>query len=320
MHKHVTTSAAMPAERVWRWTEAICDTYFPLDLSFYDPGNFQGSLDLWDLAGASLSRLDTDGIQYRRRGRHLRQESDDQFLITVPTRGDICFAQEGREVVCGPGAFVIERSHLPYRFQHPRPATLWILKVRGAMLRANLADPDRLASLRFDATAGAARLFTETLRLLPGCVADMNAPERGTVVRQLLELLALALDTDKDIGDSSETPVRQAHLHRIRRYVRRNLASGDLSPPGVAEACGISVRYLHQLVQASGTTLGAWIRDERLSRADAVLRDPRSSRSIAAIAYELGFADQAQLSRHYKARFGRSPRDTRAEARRSAVR
>lgn len=315
MHRQHSTSHAMPAERTRHWNQAISEAYFPLDLTFQDARHFQGELDLWDLGPAALSRLATDGIQYRRRPHHLRRERDDQFLITVPERGDISFAQEGRAVRCAPGAFVIERSHLPYRFNHAEPATLWILKLPGAVLRAGLADPDSLASLRFESAGGAGRLFVETLRLLPGCLAGMTAAERTAVARQLVELLLLCLDADRDLGESAESSVRRAHLLRIRRYIRRNLAASALSPQDIAAACGISLRYLHQLFRAGGTTPGAWIREQRLAQADALLRDPQSRRSVAEVAYACGFGDQAQLARLYKARFGRTPSDTRRETR-----
>ncbi|SMF17241.1 AraC-type DNA-binding protein [Tistlia consotensis] len=316
MHRHLTTGEATPPNRARHWNRAIAEAYFPLELTFRDAGRFEGSLDLWDLGGARLSRLATDGIRYRRHSRHLLRDEDDAFLITVPTEGEVRFAQDGREVVSRAGSFVIERSYLPYRFDHAEPAVLWILRVGGAALRARLPDPEGLASLSVDATDGAGRLFSEMLRLLPGCVAGLDGPARAAVERQLLDLLGLALDGDRPLGESRESPVRQAHLLRVRRYLRRNLGSGDLTPASVAAACGLSVRYLHQLFHDSGTPFGAWIREERLRRADAALGDPRSDSSIAAVAYDWGFGDQAQFSRHYRARFGRTPSERRAEARR----
>jgi AraC-like DNA-binding protein len=153
------------------------------------------------------------------------------------------------------------------------------------------------------------------LRLVSATVEAIHPSGREALGRQLIDLLALTFDNDARVLESRQASVKQAHLHRIEHHLRRNLASGPLSPRAVAGACGLSVRYLHQLFQEKGLSMGQWVREQRLLRCDEVLRDPRSRRTIAEIAHFWGFGDQAQFSRHYKARFGRSPRDTRRQSR-----
>jgi AraC-like DNA-binding protein len=46
-----------------------------------------------------------------------------------------------------------------------------------------------------------------------------------------------------------------------------------------------------------------------------MLRDPNCRKSISEIAYQWGFGDQAQFSRNYRGRFGRSPSEARAASR-----
>jgi AraC-like DNA-binding protein len=48
---------------------------------------------------------------------------------------------------------------------------------------------------------------------------------------------------------------------------------------------------------------------------DTMLRDPDCRKSIAEIAYQWGYGDQAQFSRNYRSRFGRTPSDARAACR-----
>ncbi len=81
-----------------------------------------------------------------------------------------------------------------------------------------------------------------------------------------------------------------------------------ISAQAIADACGISVRYLHQLMKRQGTSVCHWIRVQRLLRCDEMLRDPACRKLVSEIAYALGFSDHAQLSRHYKAHFGYSQR------------
>src|SRR5664279_3582838 len=147
------------------WQDVISRTYFPLEISFAAGGDFNGSLGAWSLGPVSVSRNVSDGLLYRRHERHLLNEREECYLITVPETAEIRFTQDGKEVRCRPGAFLIERSHLPYEFSHREPSALWVLKIPSAILRARISRPERLATLQFDASRGVGALFVDTLRL-----------------------------------------------------------------------------------------------------------------------------------------------------------
>lgn len=311
MRVSYSTAAAVPAVRKQLWDEAVSRTYFPLELTFHAAPRFSGELDVWALGKLSISRNVSDGLLYRRHERHLLHEREENYLITVPEQSEIRFKQDGKEVQCRPGAFLIERSHLPYDFSYAEANALWVLKVPSATLRARIRQPERLATLCFDSTRGVGALFVDMIRLVAARVDEMDETACELTGRQIVDLLACAVESDDRLLTSGSSSVRSAHLYRVDRFIRANLASGSLSPQTIAQGCGISVRYLHQLFEAEGATVGTWIRRQRLLRADEALRDPASRKSISEIAYEWGFSDQAQFSRHYRAAFGCTPSDTR---------
>lgn len=300
------------------WDQAISRTYFPLDLTFRPGPAFSGDLDVWTLGAVSISRNVSDALVYRRHRRHLVHERDESYLITVPERSDISFSQDGKDVRCSPGAFLVERSHLPYEFSYGEPNALWVLKVPSAMLRARIGQPERLASLSFDCTRGVGALFVDMIRLTAPRLDAMDGTARDIVGRHLVDLLGLAIEADDRVLGSRASSVQSGHLHRAERFVRSNMAQRPLSPQLIAEHCGISVRYLHQLFETQGATVSGWVRGQRLQMCDEALRDPACRKSISEIAYQWGFLDQAQFSRHYKARFGCTPSDARGAARHSA--
>lgn len=314
MRVRYSTAQAAPAARKRFWSEAVARTYFPLDITFRSAPDFSGSLDVWPLGGISLSRNASDGMLYRRHERHLLQEREESYLITIPERTEIRFAQDGKEVLCSPGAFLVERSHLPYEFSYAAANALWVLKVPRAVLKARIGDPERLATLRFDSSRGVGALFVETIRLTAGRLDEMDAAGRELVGRHLVDLMALAVEADDRVLAGSATSVRGAHLRRVEHFIRANLADHHLGPQMIAEGCGVSVRYLHQLFETQDKTVCGWIRQQRLSMCDEALRDPTDRRSITEIAYQWGFGDQAQFSRNYRAHFGRTPSHTRAAA------
>ncbi|WAC27739.1 helix-turn-helix domain-containing protein [Ancylobacter sp. SL191] len=315
MRASYSTNQAAPMQRRQFWQTAVSSTYFPLDLRFASGDTFTGSLGAWSLGPISVSRNVSDGLLYRRHERHLVAEREESYLITVPELAEIRFEQDGRQVQCRPGAFLIERSHLPYEFSHSDPAALWVMKVPSAVLRARIARPERLATLQFDASRAVGAMFVDMLRLTGARIDEMDEPARALLGKQLVDLLAMAIEADERVLAGNSSTVRNAHLHRCEHFIRTRLGDMRLSPQLVAEGCGISVRYLHQIFEAEGITVGAYIRNQRLLASDAMLRDPHCRKSISEIAYEWGFGDQAQFSRNYRARFGCTPSEARAVSR-----
>ncbi|WP_112313332.1 AraC family transcriptional regulator [Pseudogemmobacter bohemicus] len=311
MKTTITTEGVDLAGRSRHWHDTIARTYFPLDLTFRRPEAFDGVITSWQLGQVSLSRLTSDSLLYRRLPRHFREPGPEEFLITIPARSEVRFRQGGKEIRANPGAFFIERSHEPYDFSHDDPADLWVMKISGDMLGGRIRAPDRFCSLEFDATNGASGFFTDMVHLIPARYDSMSEETRSTVGRQLADLLALAIQADDRVMQSGVSSVRAGHLMRIEGFVRRHLDDPDLGPDTVAAGCGISVRYLHEVLRDTNTTLGAWIRDMRLMAAQEDLANPGDRRSIGEIAWARGFPDQAQFSRAFRARFGMAPKEAR---------
>lgn len=314
MVKQISTAGCAPRDRSRHWHETIAATYFPLDLRFAEADRFAGELSLWDLGDVSLSRHASEPLEYRRMENHLRGERDEHFLITLPVRSEVFFSQCGKDVRCRPGGLILERSHEPYVFSHSEAADLWVVKVSAAALAGRVRQPDRFCSLQFDATHGGGGLFADMLELIPRRVENQSEELKTTVGRQLVELLVLALKEDERTLTSGATAVRAAHLSRIEACVRGRIGDSALDPEAIARACGISVRYLHELFRDADRTLGEWIRDQRLEACREALGDPAGNQTVAEIAYRWGFGGQAQFSRAFKAQFGVPPRDYREQA------
>ncbi len=312
MKTTITTKGVDVAGRSRHWHEAIGQAYFPLDLSFRRPEAFDGELTMWQLGNVSLSRLTSDALMYRRLPKHFQTTGPEEFLVTLPAKSEVRFSQGGKEVRANPGAFFIERSYEPYEFSHAEAADLWVMKLSSEMLGGRVRAPDRFCSLEFDATNGANGLFVDMVHLIPQRYAAMTEETRAIVGRQLVDLLALALQSDERVLQSGASTVRAGHLARIEAFVRRNIDDPDLGPDEVASGCRISVRYLHELLRDTNQTLGQWIRDQRLAAAQEDLANAADTRNIGEIAYARGFADQAQFSRAFRARYGVTPKEVRA--------
>ena len=206
MKTTITTSTMDPSYRSRCWHEAIAATYFPLDLQFAEPDRFRGDLSIWQFGDFSLSHNISASLMYRRSRHHLGAEREEQFLVTVPTRAEVVFAQGGKEIRCRPGGFFLERSHEPYEFSHTELAEMWVIKIDAKALGGRIRAPDRFCSVQFDARNGAGGLFTDMLRLIPARFDAMSAEARSMVGRHLIDLLVLSIKSDERTLTSGPRP------------------------------------------------------------------------------------------------------------------
>jgi AraC-like DNA-binding protein len=310
-----STDQIVPGQRSAHWNRVIAETYFPLQLTFRDPSEFSGTLERRQMGSVSLSRLATGPLQYERRPTHISHTHEEEYLVTVPRLSPVEFRQLGREVRCDPGGFILERGDEPYRFAYGASNELSVLKISKKSLAEKVRDPDRFCARTIDARSGLPALFTSMMQQLHSL--PLSAGRAAEVLgRQMVEVLALALDESAGDDHQVRTAVRAGHLRRAEQVIRKHLSNAALSPEMVAEACGISKRYLHELFGDTNQTVSQFIRDERLVAArDLISMAP--SLSMAEVSYRFGFCDQAQFSRLFKSKFGQTPSDWRRDTART---
>ncbi len=133
---------------------------------------------------------------------------------------------------------------------------------------------------------------------------DWRCRWAGLVVLSLADALA-----PQTPGDEA----RPARLRAAMRFAERHLGEA-IGPGDLAVAAGLSRGRLHALFRTvMGTTPMAWLREQRLHAAVALLRG--SVLSIAEVAQRAGFSDQSALTRHFHAHFGVTPARYRRERR-----
>lgn len=310
-----STDQIAPHQRAGAWTRAIGQTFFPLHLRYQAPKAFRGTLRRWDLGDVQASCLASDAVHYERRADHLRDGGEEDMLLTIPTAAPVRFLQMGREVECHPGGFLLERGNEPYEFSYARSNDLVVAKIPYRTLDRRLPDPGRHCAISFDLGEGVGALLHEVVRASEARARHMSERARAVVGQQVVDLLALAVEQDPRANLSADTSVRRAHLARIGREIARAFAEPWLSPDEVAGACGISVRYLHDLCRRDGASFRDRLRQTRHEAARQALSALADTRSITEIAYACGFSDASSFARSYRVQFGESPRETRMRAR-----
>lgn len=305
------TATVAPPARSDFWRRAVACSCYPMDIQFSNREAFSAKLSMLNLGDFSLSRGTTSALRYTRSGTHIKNDPNECYLVTIPSVSSVRFSQRDVSVTCAPGELILERSHEPYEFSHDDPVDLRVLRLPAWILRGHLRSPERFCAVRFNAAEGVGRLLVDFLDLIPARFEQLQPSARIALGQQVTELLVLALTSDDRALTTGASSVRNAHLARIEAYVRRHIGSCDLDPVQIAVACGISVRYLHQLFRDTGQPLCEWMRQQRLTMSCEALHDPAEKGTIAEIALRCGFREHAQFSRLFKQRFGLTPTEHR---------
>lgn len=313
------SAQTIPAEqRLAYWTRVTEALIFPVEIELREPQRFTGTARCWQLGSVALINLRSDAVRYVRRRPHLRGETGEHILISFSGHSEIGFHQGGHDLVCRGNQFFIEKTDSTSEFVQFHANDVWTLKLPVASLHRHLRSIEPFYMSLFNADAGVGGLFLDLIQRIPLRYPTTSSLAAEGLGQSLIEFAALAIQSDARVLSSSNSSVQRAHLARAERFIRRNLRDRRLSPQTVAEACNISVRYLHAIFHETGTPVGEWIRSLRLESARAQVCEAHRAETLGEIAYRWGFTDQAQFSRHFKARFGRSAKELRAEAR-SAV-
>lgn len=312
MYREVSVDTMPVSQRIRTWQDVVSEAIFPVEASYRQPDSFNAVLRNWDLGTATLTWMKSEEIRYIRGTRHIKSDNEDNIIVSFSSASEIFFAQDGIELTCPKKQFFIEKGRTPSDFVQSRSNEVWCLKIPLASTKRHIRSLDPYFGRLYDADCGVGGLLFDMIRHVPLRFGSSEQTSAEGIGNTLIDLVVLALQADKNAANSSQTSVQRAHLGRVERFVKQNIGNPSLSLEMVAGACNISVRYLHALFQGSGVSVAQWIRDMRLEACRGQLIEGHRKESISEIAYRWGFSDQAQFSRHFKAKYGTTPREMRA--------
>jgi AraC-like DNA-binding protein len=269
----------------------------------------------------ALLRISSDPVSLRRSSACIAGDPRTHYIVSLHRSGEGVLSQNDADVPIIPDTFVLIDKALPYEARFYDRSVRLLACIPRSYLEQRLYDAGRFTRMSIRADRGIGRIAATYLETLFGEAAHLDTAAQVRAAEVCVDLLVAAITS----GGSDGSPIPHgapqgklkayALLSRIRAHVRHHLSDPDLSPASIAAAHGISKRYLHALFTASGASVGAWTRQERLDRAHADLANPRLDHlSVTDIALRHGFNDIPHFSRSFKARYSQSPKRIRAAA------
>ncbi len=140
----------------------------------------------------------------------------------------------------------------------------------------------------------------------------LEEPDVAEVVTQTLDFLRVLLDPAR-AEEITETPALAAsHLALAEQTIRTHLASPELSPEMIANEIGVSRATLYRMFAPYGGIMRS-VQERRLLAVRAALSDPLETRRLSRLAADFGFRGKVHFSRSFRAQFGITASEFRAE-------
>jgi AraC-like DNA-binding protein len=307
-----------PGQRFDYWKHVLSDTFVPLEVSTPSgDGDFLGRLRGTELGSLRLIEVHAEPHTARRTARLVKVAPAGCYKIGVQLRGSSVLIQDGREATLTPGDFTFYDTDRPYTLAFSNPHRMLVLVFPRDMLGLPQHRLAGLTAMRLPGEAGGmAALIGPLLVKTADLLDEVYSPGPGIGMRlagNVVDLLGTVLAERLEVAPGDPDAIHRALMLQITAFIEEHLGEADLAPAQIAAVHHVSLRQLHKLFHAQGTTVASWIRQRRLERCCHDLSDPRwVSRPVAAVGARWGYPDPAHFSRLFKATYGVGPRDYRA--------
>lgn len=296
-----------------------------VDATPYRAGEFACEIAERSVGFLQLMQIQSDPVLLRRSLACISGDPRAHYVVSLIRSGTGVIRHDGGEVLLQPHTFALIDKALPYETSIFERSGRLLVSIPRHELERRLPDPERYLRTGIRADRGFGRVVADYIESLFAEAQYLDPTSRASAAEICLDLIAAVLASGTaSFAAHAEATARlsrhgkaQALLSRIKAYIRCHLCDPDLLPAHIATAHGISKRYLHALFAGIGTSVGTWIRDERLARTHADLGNPRlGPLSVTEIALRHGFNDIPHFTRQFKARYGVPPSAIRAPLKR----
>ena len=297
------------------WRQVVNDRLFPLDGRPLDGPDFDGRIVSGEVGALRIADVTAPAADCRRTAKLIRRSDRELYHVDVLVTGSVLVEHEGRQARLAPGDLIVVDPSRPCRWISGGARHVTVTFPR-TLLPLRLDEVAKLTGVRVPGDRGAGALISLLARQLPRYLDDYQSAEGARLGTTVVDLLTVALvarlDRARQVAPASRQRVLLARVHA---YIERRLGDPALTPTMIAAAHHISLRYLHKLFEAQGTTVAGWIRRRRLDRCRVDLLDPdHLGRPVSAIGARWGFPDASRFNRVFRAAHGMPPGEYRRRA------
>lgn len=316
----VSTAEVPPRERFGFWREVNAKLWAPYDVRCDRrlESGFQAEVAISDFGPVQATLMTTMPHSIHRTPKLIRQADPEMFKVCCVVRGGGVITQDRQRAEVGVGDLVLFDTSRSYLAEHPPdvPANrILLLRFPRSFLPLPPRDLWRLSGVRIPGSQGVGALSSQFLLQLARHMHELSSSDTARLSTLTIDVLTAALANALDVHSVVPPHTRRrALIAQIHAFIRENLGDPHLTPDVIAEACHISLRYLHKLFQQEEHTVAGWIREQRLKQCRRDLANPHlAARPIYAIGARWGFTSPAHFSQAFRSAYGLSPSQFRRQ-------
>lgn len=255
-------------------------------------------------------------LKFNRSWSHIQDDATDVMVLWFVRRGRLRISSNGEECVAGEGEFALTKSMQPFSIRcEPDPESIHdVLHLVVPTHEFRRFVPHEVKA-GFVVERGCSRLALAQ-QIVGGVfdeVSELSEHTEQLLLESALALVGEAID-GRDECFSVRQSLREKRLQDVLRYIDLHLSDPNLCTAAVAEACGISPRYLSELLKQNNTPFSEYVWDKRVQTASRWLATTDAAEiSIAEIAFRVGFKSPPHFSRMFKRTFAVGPREYRQQ-------
>lgn len=308
------TRDVRPAEQFAFYREAICKAFMDLSPESASQSAFSAKVESIRIGQAAINRVVFPEHTVQRSTADIAASTSRCYYLNLKLAGRCRIQQNGRDVDLAPGQVGLFDSGRRFSllFGGSRRLAVASFWVPYQELHDRLPAGSEVGAMRPSDDPLVGHLIVETARSLNATVLTTSEDDSSRLFGVLLDLVALSLSRSKPANAAESATFADATMLALRRAVDDRIRKPNLSVAEIANAVGISERYVHKLFERTGRTLACHVMECRLEGAARDLRDAaKAATNIGSIAFDWGFSDLSHFTRRFRQRFGCTPGDWR---------
>ncbi|MFK7731420.1 MAG: helix-turn-helix domain-containing protein [Pseudomonadales bacterium] len=293
-----------------QFNQAVVNTFCPMiceQIGAEQP--FQAELLDTRLDRIHLSRISTSPLRVQRRKADIAQVAGDStYIVKFQIAGEGLVLHRGHEAHLQQGDFVMCTTSEPYQLRFPNHYQQATLAIPHTVLNTMFKMPEDYLGIKMCGQSPVHGLLSQFINSLIGRIDQLEPQIVQRLEANILDLLVTSLHSESRQKNDKTLDRPANQLDDIKRFISLNLRDYQLSVDLIANAHGISKRYLHLLFKPEGISVSRYIQKQRLAACHrALLNGDMQHLSTTEIALEFGFGDLSHFYRCFKAQFDITP-------------
>ena len=307
-----STAELPPHRRLEYWNDLTGSAFTPLVTDPVDRRAFVGRLTRTQVGEIRMAEARSDPAIVRHSRQHVARSREAIFMLCLQLDGVSINRQQGRESVLRYGDFHLLDSSRPYEVSFQQSNRMLVLSIPHPDLARRMPNPESLVAIPMSGRNGVAGLLSSLLcnfwqQRRTGDETFLS-PRFSEAILDLVASAYASINAAVPAGSS----IAIARREQIRSHIETHLHDPTLTPGSVAAAVHLSPRRLHQLFEADGETVGAYILRRRLEECARAMADAsQRSRTVTEIAFLHGFNNASHFGRVFRERYQSTPSDYR---------